>query len=115
MKGEIAIMILFNLISAVFALICLALPLQALLRPAKAIKNYEAFSFLFCAAAAITQLMVIRMQVRGEDWAALADTVGPTVSIAVYLFVLMALFNVLAIRRVRSLPETDKGSGQPKK
>lgn len=107
-------MILFNLISVLFALICLALPLQALLRPAKAVKNYEAFSFLFCAAAAITQLMVIRMQVRGEDWAALADTVGPTVSLVVYLFVLMALFNVLAIRRVRALTADDQSETNKK-
>lgn len=94
--------ILFNLTSALFALICLALPLQALLRPTKAMKNYEAFSFLFCAAAAIVQLMSVRAQARLEDWAALTDTVGTAASLAFYLFVGMALLNVLAIRRVRS-------------
>ena len=94
--------VVFNLTSAVFALICLALPVQAALRPAKPMKNYEAFSFLFCAAAAITQLMSIRAQARLEDWAAGADTAGMTASLAVYLFTLMALLNVLAIRRVRA-------------
>ncbi len=94
--------ILFNLTSAVFALVCLALPLQALLRPAKPVKNYESFSFLFCAAAAIVQLMAVRAQVRAEDWAGLADTAGAAASLFVYLFTLMALLNVLAIRRVRA-------------
>lgn len=94
--------LLFNLTSAVFALICLGFPLQAMLRPAKPLKNYDAFSFLFCAAAAIVQLMSVRAQARLEDWAALGETVTFAASLAVYLFVLMALLNVLAARRIRS-------------
>ncbi|MFC0216226.1 hypothetical protein ACFFK0_27900 [Paenibacillus chartarius] len=89
-----------NLVSLVLGLIACILPFANLMQPTKPAHNWAALSMTSISACAISlfiQIFTSYIRVKTEDWSALMDIMGATVSVSAVLLVFTIVLNLTTL------------------
>ena len=90
------------MVPIISAAMALGLPLFALYRegkkPLRRPYRFSLFSFLFCAAAELGELLVIKRRVLAHDFGGIEDTIDAVIIICAAVLVAAAVLNYILLR-----------------
>lgn len=91
--------VFFSVGSLILGLIAWILPIVAMNGRLEKRKGtaFCPLSFSSCAAALILQMLEIEHRVRIEDFSAIMDTIGAVIKVSIFLVVVTAFLNLLAL------------------